>query len=148
MSGFPPIEELVPHAAPMVLVDRLLQWHEEGAVCALTIREGAPFVRDGRVATLVALEYMAQTIAVFAGYRARGAGEPVLLGFLIGCRTMTCLQPWLPVGSALRVSVERVWGDDQLGNFECAVQLEDGTPVANATLNVARPPPGAFSATP
>jgi predicted hotdog family 3-hydroxylacyl-ACP dehydratase len=142
MAAFPAAEDLLPHAAPMVLVDELVAHHGTGAVCEVTIREGAPFVTDGRVATLVTLEYMAQTVGVFAGYRSHSAGEPVQVGFLIGCRDMVCHRPWLPVGSVLRVRVERIWGDDMLGKFECGVELDDGTAVASATLNVARRPEG------
>jgi len=141
VTCFPPVEDLLPHAAPMVLIDRLLDHDGETARCALRVRHDAPFVRDGQVATIVALEYMAQTVGVFAGYEARRSGEEVRVGYLISCRTMKSARPWLPVGSELNVFIERVWGDTQLGKFECRVQFDDGTPVASAILNVALAPP-------
>ena len=146
MNAFPPVATLLPHDVPMVLVDRLLAHDCGRATCAVTVREGAPFVVDGRVATLVTLEYMAQTVAAFAGYTAQQADNPIQVGLLLGCRKMDSYLPWLPVGSALRVDVELVWGNAQLGKFNCTVSLADGTPtgtlVAIATLNVAEAPAG------
>ena len=139
MSTFPPIAQLVPHAAPMLLLDGLVAHDGERAVCTVTVRDGRPFVEDHRVPTVVTLEYMAQTVAAYAGYEGYQIGGPVEIAFLIGCRRMRSHQPYVPVGSTLTIEAHHVWGDNALGTFACTATLADGTPVAEATLSVFQP---------
>ena len=84
-ADFPPIETLVPHAAPMILLDRIVARAPDRVTCELTVRPDAPFVEADGVAAVVALEYMAQAAAVFAGLRSVADGAPIRWGFLIGC---------------------------------------------------------------
>src|SRR2546428_8966610 len=111
MGRVPPVTALLPHAPPMVLLDEVLEHEGDCMACSVTVREGAPFVRDGRVATVVALEYMAQCIAAFAGLDALASGDGPRIGFLIGCRELQLLRDAIPVGTTLAIEVKRVWGD-------------------------------------
>ena len=52
----------------------------------LVVPEAGLFVEDGQVPAWVGIEYMAQAIAAWAGCRARAAGKPPQLGFLLGSR--------------------------------------------------------------
>ena len=61
-------EELLPHAPPMVLLDRVLEWDDESILAELTIGPSTPFLDVGRgVPAHVGLEWMAQTCGLFAG---------------------------------------------------------------------------------
>lgn len=144
MNTYPPVASLLPHAAPMLLLDALLHHEEDGVVCAVTVRPDMPFVdpEAGQVATLVSLEYMAQAVAAYAGYLGYLERQAPKLGFLLGCRRLRCHQPYLPVGTPLRVEAKRTWGDVALGKFACSVTLADGTPVATASLSVVQPKEG------
>jgi predicted hotdog family 3-hydroxylacyl-ACP dehydratase len=136
MSGpFPPVVELVPHDPPMLLIDELLEADSEHAVSRVSITVRSTFVENGKVPALVTIEYMAQTIAAFAGAQNKAKGEPIQLGFLMGCRTMKLAVDALAVGDELRVEVKQVWASDKLGQFECAV-TRGGEPIAQATLSV------------
>jgi predicted hotdog family 3-hydroxylacyl-ACP dehydratase len=132
---YPPIADLVPHAPPMLLLEELLEVDAESAVTRVSISERSPFFENGGVPAVVTIEYMAQTIAAFAGAQRRVEGQAVELGFLLGCRQMTLHVDSLAAGDELRVQVRRVWTSDKLGQFECAVTRE-GLPIAQAVLSV------------
>jgi predicted hotdog family 3-hydroxylacyl-ACP dehydratase len=134
VSAFPPVAELVPHAAPMLLLDAVT-CHEPGhARCLVALREDSPFVEGGRVGAIVAIEYMAQAVAAYAGLQGRAAGQPPRIGLLLGTRELRLLVRDLAAGDVLDVDVRHVFGDAQLGTFQCTVER--------------RPPPGAGPAAP
>ncbi|MCB9726985.1 MAG: 3-hydroxylacyl-ACP dehydratase [Deltaproteobacteria bacterium] len=142
MSTWPPISELVPHAPPMILIDRMLDWAPGEARCELTVREGAPFVREGRVHAVVGIETMAQTVAACLGYEAFTGGGAVRVGVIIGCRRLDILRPWVPVGTRLVISARRVRGNEMLSHFECEVaDGEDLVATSLLTLYHAEAPP-------
>jgi predicted hotdog family 3-hydroxylacyl-ACP dehydratase len=119
MNDFPPIEELLPHSGAMVLLDALTSWKQGEAECRLQIRDFAPFVADGRVQSVVTLEYMAQAVAACLGYEALLGGGAVRVGMVIGCKRFDAFADELHVGDALRVHVRCLQGDDTLSQFEC-----------------------------
>lgn len=131
----PPIEELVPHAHPMILIDRLARYAPGHGVCELVLRPDSPFVEGGKVRALVAVEYMAQSVAAYAGMSSRLKGEKPALGFLLGSRDLKLNVDHFFAGDALRVEVERVFGENQLGSFLCRVERR-GQIVAEALLSV------------
>ena len=118
MSAYPPIEELVPHAGAMVLLEELLEWSAGHARCRLKIREGAPFVREGRVESAVTIEYMAQAVAACLGYEALLGGGGVRVGMIIGCKRFEAHADQLQVGDELEVDVKCIQGNEALSHFE------------------------------
>ncbi len=136
MDGrYPAIEELVPHRAPMLLLDRIEDDGDRTTTCGLTIREDSSFVENGAVPSYLALEYMAQAVAAHAGLRDVRKGQPVSIGYLIGARNVEFLVDEFRVGDQLRIIVSHVWWDGKLGQFE--VHIESGNRrVAGAQLNV------------
>lgn len=134
---FPPISALLPHTSPMILLDKVLEYRAEGVTCCLTLRADAPFVDHGQVNAVITLEYMAQAAGVFAGLEARTLQKSVPWGFLIGCSELVLDCNTISVGACLYVDATRVWGDTNLGQFECRVLYEDGPSIAHATISVA-----------
>jgi predicted hotdog family 3-hydroxylacyl-ACP dehydratase len=97
------------------------------------------FCAASGVGAWVGLEYMAQTIAAFAGYTAYARGEAVKPGFLLGARHYECTLAMFSPGSLLRVHVRRVLqSDNGLGSFQCHIEHEEQE-VATATLTVFQP---------
>jgi len=133
--SFPPVATLLPQSGPMVLLDAVSAYDGERIACRVTVRPDGLFVEEGRVPAVVAIEYMAQTIGAFAGLKARSAGQPVRIGYLLGTREMTMAVGHFEVGDELRVEAEHLFGGEQLGSFRCAVSRA-GALVAAATLNV------------
>lgn len=135
MSAFPPLEELVPHRPPMVLLDELVAWRPGWARCAVRLHPGSPFMEGGRVRAVVALEYMAQAIAACAGMEARQSGRRPGSGFLVGARDLELSVAHLSAGDALEVEVEHLQGDERLASYRCRVRRGQ-EPVAAAVVNV------------
>ncbi len=137
MNETPTIASLLPHAAPMIFLDALVEWDTDRAVCQATIRPTTHFVEDGKLEAIVCMEHMAQCVAAWVGLDDRRANEVPKIGFIIACRELNLLVDWLSVGDRLTVESRRAWGDAELGNFECTVH-RDGTLVANARMSAYR----------
>ena len=137
--GMPDIRSLVPHAGPMLLLDRVVSADADNLLAEVRIRSDSLFCNGDGVGVWVGIEYMAQAIAAWAGYIARSRGEPVKLGFLLGTRRYECSRPIFVIGSLLQVHVRRVFQDESgLGSFECYIDDEQGR-VATATVTVFQP---------
>ena len=135
-----PLAELLPHAGDMILIDQVLAFDEEQIETRLTVRAGGLFNRqDGSLPAWVGVELMAQSVAAYAGCRARLQGNPVALGFLLGTRKFECNVEHFPLGAQLHIHALRSLEDDNgMGVFEC--HLTGPGIHATARLNVVRPP--------
>jgi predicted hotdog family 3-hydroxylacyl-ACP dehydratase len=135
-----PLAELIPHAGDMILIEQILAFDEEQIHIRLTVRPGGLFNRpDGSLPAWVGIELMAQSVAAFAGCRARKRGEAVELGFLLGSRKFECNVESFPAGTQLTIHGLRSLEDDNgMGVFECHITAPGIQ--ASARLNVYRPP--------
>jgi predicted hotdog family 3-hydroxylacyl-ACP dehydratase len=134
------LAELLPHAGDMILLDAVEQVDSEGIRTRVQVRPGGLLNRaDGHLPAWAGIELMAQSVAAFAGYRARLAGVPVELGFLLGTRSYKCNVEHFPAGTQLQISALRSLEDESgMGVFECSIS-GPGIQV-EARLNVFRPP--------
>lgn len=137
---FPGVSELLPHEAPMVLVDEVCEFDGERAVCRVTIRPESMFVEAGRVRAAVALEYMAQCVGVCTSLRARARGEPLGSGYLVGAREVRFETAYFEIGEELLVEATLTYDGRELGSFTCIVTRGDAV-VVSGTLNVYRQRP-------
>lgn len=139
MTEWPEIAELVPHAGPMLLLERMLECGDDYVVCEVRVRSDGMFDSDGYVPAWLGIEYMAQTIAAFSGLQARRDQESVKLGFLLGSRRFETNVQEFACGEILRVTARRlVHGSSGMGAFECEVQGSGAQ--QSATLSVYQPP--------
>lgn len=136
MSAFPPITELVPHGVPMLAVEELLEWEDGFARARLRVDPESSFLVDGRLDTVVTLEYMAQTVAACLGMESRAAGGAVRMGMVIACPEMTIERPFLAPGEELVLEARRVRGTDLASQFEASVVDGRGEGVARARLTL------------
>ena len=135
MSEYPPIEAIMPHRPPMILLDRVEDAGEGYLRCSVTLREDSPFIEGGTASPVIATEYMAQCVAAHSGYKAVRRGDPVRIGYLLGTRSLELGVEALHVGEKLIVEARHVWGDDALGQYDCTVHRGEHR-VAAAVLNV------------
>jgi predicted hotdog family 3-hydroxylacyl-ACP dehydratase len=136
---YPPIEELLPHRAHMLLVDRLIDCTEESVRAAHQVRVDAWYVDAGRTPAWIGIELMAQTVAAYVGYRKRLEGLPPAHGYLLGTRRFRSIVPAFASGSTLEIVAERQYQEPSgLGAFDCRIEL-DRIRVADATLTVFEP---------
>ena len=139
MKTFPPVADVVPHKPPMLLLDRVLSYETDRVTCEVRIGPETPFLEDGLVPAVVGIEYMAQTVAAYAGLTAREQGKDAKIGFLLGCRDLTLGTEGFAVGDLLVVEARRTWGDADLGSFACSV-ARSGEVVVQGVLNVYQGP--------
>jgi len=124
----------------MVLLDRLVDHDEESTMCRVVIRPDSLFVSDGQVGPWVGLEYMAQTIAAHGGLAAVKAGQPIRMGFFLGCRSIDLSSGPFHVGQTLHVRARHLWGDEQLMKFSCSItDAGTGALLQEADLSVFDP---------
>ncbi|MCF7964715.1 MAG: hotdog family protein [Methylobacter tundripaludum] len=132
------VAALIPHSGSMVLLDRIIDYDDQGLTAELVVRADGLLADHESVPAWAGIEYMAQTIAAYAGMMATQAGEPIRLGFLLGTRRYHSNVAAFKVGSALTIKVEKIMQDDNLGVFNCRIQGK-GVEVT-AKLNVYQPP--------
>jgi predicted hotdog family 3-hydroxylacyl-ACP dehydratase len=135
MSAHPPIEELVPHRSPMLVLDEVLHYDGPHVTCRARVRGDSPFVREGLMPAVMLVEHMAQATAAWLGLRALERGDPIRAGVLAGSRKVELEIDAVEVGDDLEVRVEHIWGEEQLASFSCEI-LRGGVRVASAVLNV------------
>lgn len=125
MSRYTPQQTLA-HGAGMILLDEVLDWSDEHASCALTVQPHSHFCEpDSGVPAWVGVEYMAQTIGVYAGIRRLEAGRAVEIGLLLGTRAYECAVSHFPVGTRLMLRAELLVRDSSgVGVFRCSLGNE------------------------
>ena len=140
---FPQIAALVPHAAPMLLLDRVISVDADKLCAQVAIGDDSLFLTgtETGVGAWVGIEYMAQAIAAWAGYHAQQRGEAVRIGFLLGSRRYDASVPYFATGSTLHVEVEKLLqADNGLGSFACSIRDADSQQqLAQATISVFQP---------
>ncbi|WP_047249449.1 hotdog family protein [Chromobacterium subtsugae] len=133
------IDSLVPHAGDMSLLDRVLSADADSVVAEVTPRLDQLFCRDGEIGSWVGIEYMAQTIGVWAGLRAKAQGRPPKVGFLLGTRRYTAEVSAFAPDVPLQVSVTQQFiSDNGLCQFDCHIDSQ-GRRLATAQLKVFEP---------
>ncbi|HYG05262.1 MAG TPA: hotdog family protein [Stenotrophomonas sp.] len=137
------IEQVIPHRGAMRLIDRLLTFDAESVVAELRVPADALFGDAAGVPAWVGVEYMAQTVAAWAGCRSRARGAEPSIGFLLGTRRYQAETPHFPAGALLRVEARcELLGDNGLGMFACRI-LQDDAVLATANISVFEPPDAA-----
>jgi predicted hotdog family 3-hydroxylacyl-ACP dehydratase len=143
MRRFPPVEDLVPHTAPTLAIDELVDWSDGKTHVRLVVREGGLLVRDGGVDTVVTLELMAQAVAACLGYEAFLHGGGVRVGMVVACRKFAIARSRIDVGEQLDIHVTRLRGTDDASTFEAEVHDGSGALVSSAVMTLVhgdRPP--------
>jgi predicted hotdog family 3-hydroxylacyl-ACP dehydratase len=118
-----PIEELLPHAGEMILLDAVIEAEAERIVCRRRVSAGGLFnTVDNSLPAWVGVELMAQSIAAWAGWQAKHEQRPVRLGFLLGTRHYQCDVEAFPVGSELLIEAVRNFHDEHgMAVFACRI---------------------------
>jgi predicted hotdog family 3-hydroxylacyl-ACP dehydratase len=140
MPGFAhPPADLLPHAAPMVLLDEVLAWGDETVRASVRVAPDQPFFIPGQgIPAHVGIEWMAQACGLYAGMEALTCGEPVRLGFLLGSRHYHAIRSWFAEGEVLVVSARMIYREDGLAAFDCVIETAEEQ-LASARLTVYQP---------
>lgn len=135
-----PIEQLLPHAHPMILLDEISDYGDQHLVAHVRIGENSQFFQPRKgVPSWVGIEYMAQAIAAWSGARMLAAGGEVQIGFLLGSRRYLCPHPYFPLGEYLTVRIEQEFESSNMGVFACVIDGSKESNFATASINVFLP---------
>ena len=137
-----PIESVVPQRPPMILIDEIVaRAGRRASSFCVTIRPTVLFFQPGRgVPSHVALEWMAQACAAFAGCEAideRQRGQDRL-----SARNARFLRRQSPGSRRASVCTSSAleYRDNEAANFACEVAgSPEGVSLARASLNVYQP---------
>ncbi len=132
------IEELLPHTAPMILIDQIVAHQEDFIHTIVTIHNESPFFESGGVPSYIAFEYMAQTIGIWNGLFARKNNKEPKIGFLLGSRQINLEVSSFKKGDVLNVYGKLQYNDGEMASFDCWLE-SDEKKIAQANLNVFQP---------
>jgi predicted hotdog family 3-hydroxylacyl-ACP dehydratase len=115
-------DHFLPHAFPMVFIDRLLEADGERGLCDLQLTSAHIFVdSQGRMDRTCYVELAAQSFAAVEGWKLVCQGARFSSGFLVGVQAFECLDD-ARIGDLLQIETI------ELGGF-------DGYTVVRATIN-------------
>ncbi len=132
---------LLPHRAPMLLINKLVDVNQSSASALVYIDKKASFYQEGRgVPAWIGLEHMGQTAALIAGYQLENNLVKPHLGFLLGTRRYSTEVEYFLPNNTLYVSCkEKAVVGDSLATFDCDIFYEnDDRLLASASLSVYR----------
>lgn len=143
MSHYLPPGEYLPHDAPMLLLEEVVDVSEESATCRVTVTPHgvlAPFLDPlGDLPGWFSLELMAQTVGVWSGWHRHQRGEThIALGMVLSARELLCEAGRLPADSTLIISATRLMQDTRFGSFECTIEANDSV-LAHGRINTFQP---------
>ena len=128
---------MLPHAHPMILIDRVMPQGPSCTRAAVRIHEDTMFCEmPSGVPAFVGVEYIAQTVAAHAGLRARRAGQPVRIGFLLGTRRYDCAAPCFPPGTELTIEVVTAYEGPTVSQFAGVIFDARGGELARGAVTV------------
>jgi predicted hotdog family 3-hydroxylacyl-ACP dehydratase len=138
--NLPPVQELVPHAPPALLLDRVLSVDENEMVAEVVVSTDKRYCSAGRMGSWVGIEIMAQCTAALAGFDSWRNGEAIRIGFLLGARRYRCKVPYFSVGDRLLVHAQREFrAEGGVGAADCRIVTADGQLLAEALITVFHP---------
>ncbi len=127
------IKQLIPHRAPIIMVYGLLDFAEGNAETTLTIEPENLFVENGFFNEMGLIEHMAQSVALYTGFKNKDNLTSAKEGFIAGVKQFKLEQ--LPlVNQTLITKVLIIYETEQmvLVNFETYV---DETLIASAQMS-------------
>lgn len=136
------LEELLPQAAPMILLTGCEKESVETEANAwVDVSPSSPFfdASIGGVPGCVALEYMAQAMALVVGFMRRRKGAPPKVGFVLGSRRMSVKTPVFRDGERYKVKAVCIYQDESFGSFDCSIDDARGETVASAKMTAFQP---------
>ncbi len=140
-GGGADLKDFIPITTPMLLLDGIVETSENGAKARVRIGRHSMFVDpSGNVPNYVGIEYMAQTIAVFAGNIGRNKNETPKPGFLVAVDNFNAKEDVFESGKTYTVSVEMTFEAELLGVFTCNITRDaDGAVMAEGQLKAFQP---------
>ncbi len=136
MNNLPEVAILLPHEAPMILIDKLIGVTDLTIHCQVHISENGMFfdADSNSVPAWVGIEFMAQSVAAWSGYQASLEGKSSPIGFLLGSRRYNSSVECYENGKTLDIFAEQLMQNEGMAAFACTIEWQ-GEEIASAQLN-------------
>lgn len=121
------LEDLLPHRAPMMFVEKILEVDSKHALTLCRVAKSWPMADDIGVRSLILVELAAQTAGVCNGWdRIQTKGlDSNQMGWLVGIKKTEFLIEYLPFGSEIISSAENSYNFGNLREVYCQQHLEN-----------------------
>ena len=134
------LDELIAHRSPMRFLDRMIAVSDTEAVAETVVRPDNPLFISGRgLPAYAGIEMMAQAIAAIDGMKRKMDGLPPKIGFLLGCRRYKVRCANFEEDMRLNITAKMVFSDSAMFVFECRIDGDGGTQLAEANMSVYAP---------
>jgi predicted hotdog family 3-hydroxylacyl-ACP dehydratase len=123
-SGFPPVDELVPHRHPALLLTEVEAELTDGIVCIGMVPADHPLAHESGARAILGVELAAQAAAAHEGLHAlreSGTEREPKLGYLVSIRTCRLNVPFLVVGKRLRARVRLIGTAGPLSSYTATI---------------------------
>jgi predicted hotdog family 3-hydroxylacyl-ACP dehydratase len=131
VAALPPLDDLLPHRAPMRLITAIAAEHADGLDCLACVPAACALVRNGRAYVVAGIEAAAQAAAAWEAVRrwrmSNGAGPRI--GYLVAMRDVEFAAQSIPAECAFVVSVRLETATPPLIYYRFTVSL-DGSALA------------------
>lgn len=121
------------------MLDHVEKHDDRETTCFAIVDASMQYVREGRADAALALELMAQAVAVHVGLKHRWSTSTPRAGYVVGVPRMAFYGGDYRVGERLEVSVRLDFHEGPVGRFEGRVSSA-GRTRAEGTLTVFEPP--------
>lgn len=131
------LEKILPHKAPMILLDDILDIDIENNSLTSTFSvypEKVFFEKDKGINSLAGIEFMAQTIGCYSYFK-NGCKSPKP-GLLLGSRLYNNNIDYFIEGIDYKVKTHEVFSDNEIVVFDCLIYDNNDNEVLSATVNV------------
>ena len=114
----------------MLLIDRVLAADAETTRCRVTVGEQCSLFRqaDGSYPNSLFIEFMAQTVGVFAGIRDSESGIGPRVGFLLGSRKVQLHKKTLAEGDVFDIDTRCLFSDKKNFRVNSSAACSKTTP--------------------
>ena len=136
------ITDLLPHRPPMTMLSEVLAVDVPGEAFAVadTSADSIFYEPDlGGLPSCVAIEYMAQTMALAVGAESRRIRLDPKIGFILGTRRLNVRVDSFLCARRYVVGAKCTSADEEFASFDCAIAESDGRIVASASLTAFQP---------
>lgn len=119
--SFPPLSEVVPHDPPMRWIDGIVSFDGDSITCSAQPRAGMLYMDADSAENVIAIEWVAQSVAAFVGMRDKAAGKEPTPGFLIAVPEMVFHIDRFDSGCEVRIEITPIRETLDTGSYAAQV---------------------------
>ena len=128
------IKILLPHRKPMVMVDSLLEFNDGKAIVGFTILSDNIFVVNNEFTETGVIEHMAQSAALYNGFKNYVGDYPAKEGFIASIKKFQ-IQKLPKVAEVLKTEVSIIYEIMHMSTVKLSTFI-NGVEIANAEMNI------------